>query len=139
MNDPFDLDEPAYPAATPQGHIQRAGFNCTRCGYDLTGSVIGGTCPECGTHINPQHHAHAPNNSMAITSMVMGILSFVITPILFAPLGIIFGHIAQKQIRTGRYATSSRGYALTGLICSYIALGLVLVVGAIFILIIIFS
>lgn len=98
--------------------------------------MIGGACPECGSHINPQHLSSAPLNGMAITSMIMGILTFVITPIIFAPLGIIFGHIARKQIRSGRYAPGSSGFALTGLICSYIGLGLTLLVVLIIVLLI---
>ena len=116
----------------PPGALQPAGFRCPRCGYDLTGAVIGGQCSECGSHINPQHLANAPVNSMAITSMVMGILALTlcilygIPTLIFAPLGIIFGHIASAQIRTGRYSPSSSGFMRAGLICSYIGLGLVL-------------
>ncbi|MEM9415282.1 MAG: DUF4190 domain-containing protein [Planctomycetota bacterium] len=124
MSDPFHLDEPTQPTADARVNIQHAGFNCMTCGYDLTGAVIGGACPECGSHINPKLMSSAPTNGMAITSLVMGILSFVVFPVPFAPMGVIFGHIAKNQIRSGRYSQASSGLATAGLICSYIILGL---------------
>lgn len=118
----------------PRGDLQHAGFRCPSCGYDLTGAVIGGHCPECGSHIDPHAIGSAVTNGMAVTSMVLGILSLAlcifygIPTIILAPMGIIFGHIARNQIRSGRYSPGSAGFALTGLICSYIGLGLIVVV-----------
>ena len=115
----------------PPGGLQHAGFTCPFCAYDLTGAVIGGSCPECGAHITPTALTSTATNAMAVTSMVLGILSLAlcifygIFTIILAPLGIIFGHIARGQIRSGRYSSGSASFALTGLICSYIGLGLV--------------
>jgi hypothetical protein len=54
--------------------------------------------------------ATAPTNTMAILSLVM---AFV-----FAPLAIVFGHIARKQMRqTGE---SGDGLAMAGLILGYV-------------------
>lgn len=145
MSDPYAEYDPTAPPQTPPpapspggyqppppGRLQAAGFTCPHCQYDLTGAVIGGTCPECGAHIKPQHLASAPSNGMAVTSMIMGILALTLCiayglpTLVFAPLGIIFGHIAFAQLRTGRYNPSARGFAKAGLICSYTALGLLL-------------
>lgn len=123
---------PSYPPAPPGG-VQRAGFACPACGYDLTGAVIGGSCPECGSHISSASltRGGGATNGMAVTSMVLGICSLAlcifygIFTILLAPMGIIFGHIARRQISNGGYSPGSNGYALTGLICSYVGLGLV--------------
>ncbi len=143
MSNPYDEYDPTAPPeppppppapyhAPPMGGLQHAGFSCPACGYDLTGAVIGGTCPECGSHINPQHLASAPSNGMAVASMIMGILALTLCiayglpTLVFAPLGIIFGHIANAQLRSGRYNPSARGFAKAGLICSYTALGLLI-------------
>jgi uncharacterized protein DUF4190 len=52
----------------------------------------------------------APTNTMAVLSLVF---AFV-----FAPLGIVFGHIAKSQIR--RTGEAGDGLALAGLIISYV-------------------
>jgi peptidyl-prolyl cis-trans isomerase B (cyclophilin B) len=52
----------------------------------------------------------APTNSMAIASMVCAFL--------FAPLGIVFGHISLTQIR--RTGEQGHGLALAGLVLSYL-------------------
>ncbi|MEM0968914.1 MAG: DUF4190 domain-containing protein [Verrucomicrobiota bacterium] len=57
----------------------------------------------------------------AITSMVLGILSIISCPcgIFVAVFGIVFGHLAQSNIRKDpRYLGT--GMALTGLILSYL-------------------
>jgi Domain of unknown function (DUF4190) len=77
------------------------------------------------------YQAAPPTNGMAITSLVCGISSFVVG-ITFIP-AIIFGHIAQRQIRrTGEQGSS---LALAGLILGYVGgaifFGLVLAVAVI--------
>ncbi len=57
-----------------------------------------------------------PTNGMAITSLVCGITSFVVG-VTFIP-AIIFGHIAQRQIR--RTGERGDGLALAGLILGYV-------------------
>lgn len=63
----------------------------------------------------PYYYAPArPTNTMAILALVSGLL--------FAPAGIVLGHIARKQIRqTGE---EGDGLALAGLILGYIGTGL---------------
>ena len=62
----------------------------------------------------PQNWQPQPMNTLAILAMVFAFL--------FAPLGIVFGHIARSQIkRTGEQGS---GLALAGLILGYIFTGL---------------
>jgi uncharacterized membrane protein YccF (DUF307 family) len=71
--------------------------------------------------------ASAATNTMAILSLVF---AFV-----FAPVGIILGHIAKKQLReTGE---QGEGLATAGLIISYIHVGIWLVVCGIWLVLII--
>lgn len=58
---------------------------------------------------DPYAQAPRPTNAMAIASLVCALL--------FAPLGIVFGHVALSQIK--RTGEDGRGLALAGLIISY--------------------
>ena len=59
-------------------------------------------------------------NAMAIASLVCAFL--------FAPLGIVFGHISLSQIK--RTGEDGRGLAIAGLVISYLATALAVVVVA---------
>ncbi|MFC5744976.1 DUF4190 domain-containing protein [Actinomadura rugatobispora] len=73
-----------------------------------------------------QHHYYgggppmAPrNNGMAITSMVLGIIGVITCGgVLFSVGAIIFGHVAQSQIR--RTGEQGSGMAVAGLVLGYI-------------------
>ncbi|MCJ0906619.1 DUF4190 domain-containing protein [Rhodococcus sp. ARC_M6] len=62
----------------------------------------------------PQNWQPRPMNTLAILAMVFAFL--------FAPLGIVFGHIARSQIK--RTGEQGDGLALAGLILGYIFTGL---------------
>lgn len=70
-----------------------------------------------------QHHYYgsapvsAPTNGMATASMVCGLIGFV-TCGLTSLLAIIFGHIAQSQIK--RTGEGGHGMAIAGLILGYL-------------------
>ena len=100
---------------------------CYQCGYNLTGVSIGGFCPECGAGVDQSLYqsGNSPTNGKAIASMVLGICSIVTcccpVPIL-SILGLVFGILAVNEIKTGKYSPGSSGMAITGLVCSGIAL-----------------
>ncbi len=71
----------------------------------------------------PQYAAARPTNTLAMVSLVAGIASFVIVPILGALVAIITGHMARGQIR--RTGEDGSAAALAGLILGYIHLALV--------------
>lgn len=71
----------------------------------------------------------APTNNLAIVSLVAGILSWVLCPIIAAIVAVITGHVARGQIRTS--GESGGGLALAGLILGYVHL--VLWVGGFFV------
>jgi len=71
-----------------------------------------------------QHHYHGasapmirPNNGMATASMVLGLIGFFACGVT-SVLAIIFGHVAQAQIK--RTGEGGSGMAVTGLILGYI-------------------
>lgn len=94
-------------------------------GYEQPGGYI---------HMPPPN----PNSTMAITSLVLGILSYVCLGFLAAIPAIICGHSALAQIRRGEVSDSNRGLALAGLILGYVNLiitVLAIIAYAIFVLI----
>jgi len=55
--DPRELDHmPKAGVALPEGR------KCGNCGYDLTGLMSGGKCPECGTTITPPKSKRLADN-----------------------------------------------------------------------------
>jgi hypothetical protein len=65
-----------------------------------------------------------PNSAMAIASMVMGFLGFMALPLIGSILAIVFGNIAQNEIRDSQGSVGGDTFARVGLILGYIGLGL---------------
>jgi hypothetical protein len=61
-----------------------------------------------------------PTNTLAIVSLVAGIASYVVLPIIGAIAAIVLGHMARGQIR--RTGEGGSGFALAGLILGYVHL-----------------
>jgi Domain of unknown function (DUF4190) len=79
-----------------------------------------------------QYAVVQPTNSLAIVSLVAGIASYFVVPVIGAVVAIITGHMARGQIR--RTGEGGSGLALAGLILGYVHLLLaVIVVGAVLI------
>jgi hypothetical protein len=98
---------------------------------ELMAGVSGGYLPQPAPSL-PMGGPPA-TNSMALTSMILGILGIFVAFIFTAVPAIICGHIARKQIRESGGAQSGDGMALTGLITGYLMtlLTLLFIVGAI--------
>jgi uncharacterized protein DUF4190 len=71
-------------------------------------------------------------NSLAIASLVTGILAWVACPLLGAILAIIFGHVARGQIKQSGEAGG--GMAVAGLVLGYVNLAGTLLVGIVWVL-----
>jgi hypothetical protein len=59
------------------------------------------------------------NSTMAIVSLVAGVLGWVLIPILGPIVAVITGHMAQGQIKGSNGALRGRGLAIAGLILGY--------------------
>jgi hypothetical protein len=64
----------------------------------------------------------APTNSLAVVSLVSGILSWLLCPLIGAIVAVVTGHAARGQIKTSGEAGG--GLAMAGLVLGYISLGL---------------
>jgi hypothetical protein len=60
-----------------------------------------------------------PNSSMAIASLVLGILGWTIAPGLASIAAIITGHMGKKEIRESMGQLGGDGMATAGLILGY--------------------
>lgn len=76
----------------------------------------------------PVYPAPPPTNGMAVASLVLGIVSLACSQCITAIPGVIFGHIALKQIRESRGTQGGRGLAIGGLVTGYVSLGIVVAV-----------
>ena len=68
----------------------------------------------------PQLVAPVQQNTLALTSMILGIVSFLCGGFLTGIPAIICGHMARKQFRESPTPQSGEGMATTGLILGYI-------------------
>lgn len=64
--------------------------------------------------VPPAMTSPAPTNGMSVAALVLGILGV-------APLAVIFGHIAVRDIRNNP-PQSGHGMAIAGLVLGYVAL-----------------
>ena len=75
-------------------------------------------------------HPPVPSSQLAIASLVLGVLSWVVLPVLGALGAIVCGHLARRDIRAARGALGGDGLAIGGLVLGYAHLVL-LVLGVI--------
>jgi len=61
---------------------------------------------------------------MALVSLIVGILGWVVLPIIGSVLAVVFGHAALGEIDRREGEIGGRGMAQVGLILGYVSLGL---------------
>lgn len=62
----------------------------------------------------------APTNTMALTSMIAGIVGWTIATLLGSLVAIITGHMAKKELRERMGQESGDGMATAGLVMGYL-------------------
>lgn len=90
--------------------------------------------PEEKTPIMPA--VNATDSSLAIASLVTGILGWTLIPLLGSIAAIITGHLAKKEIRESHGTLNGNSMATAGLILGYIQIGFVVLTGIVAILLI---
>lgn len=70
----------------------------------------------------PQYAPTPPTNTLAIVSLVSGILSWFLFPIVGALVAIVTGHMARREITASLGSQGGDGLALAGLIIGYLNL-----------------
>lgn len=83
------------------------------------------TTPEFNsTPVLPAYPTVKPQSTLAIVSLITGILGWTILPFISSIVAVITGHLAKKEIRESGGAMSGDGMALAGLILGYTMIGL---------------
>ncbi len=73
-------------------------------------------------------------SSLAIVSLIAGIVGWTIVPFIGSIVAVITGHLAKKEIRESGGTMSGDGMALAGLILGYTMIGVALLAGIIIVL-----
>ena len=68
------------------------------------------------------------DSSLAVASLVTGILGWTLVPLLGSIAAIITGHLAKKEIKESNGIFSGNSMATAGLIMGYIQLGFVVII-----------
>ena len=63
-----------------------------------------------------------PNSTMAMISMIAGIVGWVLVPLLGSLVAIITGHMAKREIRESMGQLGGDGMATAGLVMGYLQL-----------------
>lgn len=108
--------------------ITASSLRCAACGYDLTGAMIGGVCPECGTSVERslQARGEPPSCGAATACMVFGILSLVVCGVL-GPVAIILYVTAIREMNRSTYARASHTMATAGLVMGIISTSIMVI------------
>ena len=64
------------------------------------------------------------NSTMAIVSLISGIVSWFLLPFIAAIVAVITGHMAKNEIKKSGGMITGNGMATAGLVLGYIQLGL---------------
>jgi hypothetical protein len=60
-----------------------------------------------------------PTNTLAVVSLVFGIASWCVFPMLGAIVAIVCGHMARNEIRLAAHPSEGDGFAIAGLVLGY--------------------
>jgi hypothetical protein len=67
-----------------------------------------------------------PTNTMAVISLISGIVGLTILPIVGSIIALILGYMARKEIRESGGSQGGDGFATAGLVMGWIGVGLAL-------------
>jgi hypothetical protein len=70
-------------------------------------------------------YAPVRTSTSAIVSLVFGVLSWAVLPLIGALVAIIAGHLARSEIRHAAGAVEGDGLAIAGLLLGYIQLAMI--------------
>jgi hypothetical protein len=72
--------------------------------------------------MSAQYNPGSPTNTLAVISLIAGVLSWVLFPFIAGVVAVITGHMARSEIRNSYGQQSGDGLALAGLILGYLHL-----------------
>jgi hypothetical protein len=127
------MDQSPSPPPPPIAPIEGTAINCIGCGYNLSGTAIGGACPECGTPVQrslrPRTQAGA-TSSRAVTCLVLGIVSLAVCA-LAGPFAIGTYSRVRRDYDAGLETESSLTMAKIGNVLGIIATVLLVIMSCV--------
>jgi len=66
----------------------------------------------------------APNSTAAVVSLIFGILSWVVLPVIGPIVAVVAGHMARAEIRSSNGQVGGGGMAIAGLVLGYLQIAL---------------
>jgi hypothetical protein len=67
-----------------------------------------------------------PNSTAALVSLIAGILSWIVFPVIGPIIAVVAGHMARNQIRASNGQLGGNGMALAGMILGYLQIALLI-------------
>jgi hypothetical protein len=104
---------------------KRAAPRASEASYATADPYLDSPYAQPGQNVRTFGPMPAATSSLAIGSMIAGILSWVMIPILAAIVAVVLGHMARREVRDSRGHLTGDGMALVGMVLGYIQLGLV--------------
>ena len=75
-----------------------------------------------GSEQHPPSYYAPPNSTMAVVSLISGILGWFVLPLIASLVAVVTGHMAKKEIRESGGRVGGDGLATAGLIMGYSSL-----------------
>jgi type IV pilus assembly protein PilA len=101
----------------------------------LCGAAVGAGAAGVGPYaVGPLPTAPQQNSSMALASMICGIIGVVLIPVVVSIPAIILGHLSLSEIKRSAGRIGGRGMAIAGLVLGYLGvafLPIILIIAAI--------
>jgi hypothetical protein len=69
----------------------------------------------------------APNSTMALISLISGILGLTLVPFLGSIVALILGYMAKKEIRESAGLIGGDGLAIAGIVLGWVGVGLLVI------------
>lgn len=105
--------EPATEKSALTGHVGRTAednvsettVRCPGCGYNLTGAVIGGRCPECGEAVEHALRSRRAGPSLPRVSYVMPVLMTIFCCVIGGIVSVVYTSKANTAAEIGEVAS----------------------------------
>ena len=97
--------------------------------------------PNLGSYQPPTAYQSGliPNSTLAVVSVVSGVLSWVLLPLIGAIVAVITGHMARNEIRNANGRLAGSGLATIGLILGYAQFVVAIVGGCFLVLLVVLA
>lgn len=112
------LDVPTHsaPAVAPAAPLPPGALSCPSCGQ--TNSQVDALCLFCRRPTSPDGIYRGPRTNApgAVSSMVLGIVGFIVCGVVFGPIAIAQASSAKRELALNPYIYKGGGFATAGMV-----------------------